>query len=297
VFGAAIFPRVPAPGSWAALTLLGPVIALIAVRVRRLRDLSRATARELVRFKFIGDHASDWIFLLGVAGQIQYVNRTACASLGCVEDEIIGSDFEALVPEPQRPALRKLLREALAGPVHPMDFAFQRLDGTSVLMEVICTGVRAQGDQVIHLAARDITERRQIEQKLREMRHWESLGVMAGGMAHDFNNLLLVVIGNAELARDLLPAGHAAGAMLQGVVLAGERSADLVRLMLAASGHRDRQSEPLDLDHMLNWILSIRTLPEGIRSARMSSRRSFGRSPLHRNPPLEPDCKCGGVLW
>ncbi len=268
LFGATLFPHTPAPQNWVILTLLGPMLAFIAVRVRRLRDLNRANARELVRFKFIGDHASDWIFLLDVSGELQYVNQTASRSLGWPETELIGRSIETLVAESQRAALRELLQNARSGPVPPLEISFQRADGTPALMELICTGVRAQGDQVIHAAARDITERRQIEQKLREMRHWESLGVMAGGMAHDFNNLLMSVIGNAELARDLLPPGHAAGQMLEGVVTAGERSADLVRMMLATSGHRDRQSEALNLDNMLTWILSSRTLPGNVRVSR-----------------------------
>jgi two-component system cell cycle sensor histidine kinase/response regulator CckA len=268
VFGVNFFPHMPGPLSWIALTLLGPMLAMISARVRRLRDLNRATARELARFKFIGDHASDWIFLLGVSGKIQYANRTASISLGWSEYELTGRPLETLVPEPQRAALHELVQGAQSGPVHPLEVTFLRHDGTAALMELICTGVRAQGDQVIHAAARDITERRQLEQKLREMRNCESMGVMAGGLAHDFNNLLMSVIGNAELAKDFLPAEHEAREMLDGVVSAGERSADLVRMMLATSGHRERESEPIDPGHVLNWILSSRTLPENVRVSR-----------------------------
>lgn len=267
-FGVNFFPHTPGPLSWIALTLMGPMLAMISVRVRRLRDLSRANARQLARFKFIGDHASDWIFLLGVSGEIQYANRTACLSLGWSEAELTGRTLETLVAPAQGAALHDLVQTAQSGAVHPLEVTFQRNDGTPVLMELICTGVRAQGDQVIHAAARDITERRQLEQKLREMRNWESMGVMAGGLAHDFNNLLMSVIGNAELAKDFLPADHGARVMLDGVVSAGERSADLVRMMLATSGHRERQSETIDLSHVLNWILSSRTLPENVRISR-----------------------------
>ena len=264
-FGIRFFPHPPGVLSWLALALLGPVVATIFVRVRETRDLAVATARELARFKFIGDHASDWIFLLSGSGEIQYANRTACTNLGCQEAVLIGRRLETLVPEAERPALRGLLTAARSGPVPPLEITFRREDQSTVLIELICTGVHTEQDQVIHAAARDITERRQIEQKLRDMRHWESLGVMAGGMAHDFNNLLMSTIGNASLARDLLPPGHPSGEMIDGVISAGERAADLIRLMLDTSGHKNRDAELLDLSHVLNWILSSRTLPAKVR--------------------------------
>ena len=265
VFGVRFFPHPPGPLSWLALALLGPVVATIFVRVRATRDVAVATARELARFKFIGDHASDWIFLLSGSGEIQYANRTACTDLGWQEAVLMGRPLETLVPEPERPALRELLTGARAGPVPPLEISFRREDESAVLIELICTGVHTREDQVIHAAARDITERRQLEQKLRDMRHWESLGVMAGGMAHDFNNLLMSTIGNASLAKDLLPPGHPSGDMIDGVISAGERAADLVRLMLATSGQKNRDGELLDLSHVLNWILSSRTLPTKVR--------------------------------
>ena len=265
IFGVRFFPHPPGLLSWLALGLLGPVVATIFVRVRETRDLAVATARELARFKFIGDHASDWIFLLSGSGEIQYANRTACTNLGWREAVLIGRPLETLVPEPERPALRELLTAARSGPVPPLEITFHREDESAVLIELICTGVHTEQDQVIHTAARDITERRQLEQKLRDMRHWESLGVMAGGMAHDFNNLLMSTIGNASLAKDLLPPGHPSGEMIDGVISAGERAADLIRLMLATSGHKNRDGEILDLSHVLNWILSTRTLPAKVR--------------------------------
>jgi PAS domain S-box-containing protein len=274
-FGIGLFPRMPGPVSWISLSVLGPALTLISARVRRLSDRHRASTRDLARFKFIGDHASDWLFLIGMTGAIRYANRTACLSLGWSDEELNGRNFETLVTEPQRAALREVLQNARSGPVHSLEVNFQRNDGTTVLTELICTCVSTPGDQVIHAAARDITERRQIEQKVREMRNWESLGVMAGGLAHDFNNLLMIVIGNAELARDFLPRDHEARKLLDDVASAGERSADLVRLMLATSGYREGQSVSLDLDHMLSWILSSRTLPENVNVVREAEPVTF----------------------
>jgi len=130
--------------------------------------------------------------------------------------------------------------------------------------------------------ARDIGARKQIEQKLREVRHWESLGVLAGGLAHDFNNLLTSILGYATLAKEALPDGHEALPMLDSIVSAGERSAELVRMMLASAGYRPRYNERLDLYQLLDWMLVNRPLPTNVRVSRevestffTGDRRSF----------------------
>ena len=47
----------------------------------------------------------------------------------------------------------------------------------------------------------DITERKQLEDRLQNAEKYQSLALMAGGIAHDFNNLLTVILGNAALGR------------------------------------------------------------------------------------------------
>jgi two-component system cell cycle sensor histidine kinase/response regulator CckA len=262
---AIFFELAPSPVNWIALTLIGPVIALGFAHVRNYRDIGRAAALELARLKFIGDHATDWIFLLSDSGIVQYANRTACANLGWRESELLGRSLEIVLPQREGPGLRDLLRAAISGTVPPVEVTFEQRNKSTVVSELSFTAVRTGKDWVVHVAARDVTERRQIEERLREMRLWESMGVMAGGIAHEFNNLLMSVIGNAELAKESLPKGHHAAEMLDDVVAAGERSAELVRMMLATSGHRPRESEEVDPAHVLTWILSTHSLPEKVR--------------------------------
>ena len=79
---------------------------------------------------------------------------------------------------------------------------------------------------------RDVTERRQIEENLRQTQKLEVIGQLTGGVAHDFNNLLTAVIGNIELAERrtqddrLLHILHSASA-------AAERGAKLTSQLLA----------------------------------------------------------------
>ncbi|SPE35115.1 putative PAS/PAC sensor hybrid histidine kinase [Candidatus Sulfopaludibacter sp. SbA6] len=82
----------------------------------------------------------------------------------------------------------------------------------------------------------DVTERRRIEEQIRHTQKLESLGVLAGGVAHDFNNLLTGILGNASLALDSTSPYDRNRALLDEVMKAAERAADLTRQLLAYAG-------------------------------------------------------------
>jgi signal transduction histidine kinase len=83
-------------------------------------------------------------------------------------------------------------------------------------------------------------------------------------VAHDFNNLLTSIMGNASLAKQMLPEGHPVAGLLQSIVTAGESSAELVRMMLATSGYRPRYRQILRVDEILIKLLRERALPANV---------------------------------
>jgi PAS domain S-box-containing protein len=99
--------------------------------------------------------------------------------------------------------------------------------------------------------ARDITDRRALEQKLQQADKFDSIGVLAGGVAHDFNNLLVGIMGNVSLALDVLPESSPVRVMLEDAVIASERAALLTRQLLAYAGKGQFKVEKLDLSKLV----------------------------------------------
>ncbi len=97
----------------------------------------------------------------------------------------------------------------------------------------------------------DVTDRKRIEERLRQAQKTESIALLAGGVAHDFNNLLVGVMGNASVAREMLPETHPVTEMLDRILKASEQAADLTRQMLAYSGKGRLLSEPLNISELI----------------------------------------------
>jgi len=265
LFGAFILHVSAGSASWLALALVGGATAYGFARLRALRDRTAAVAEESEKLRFVMERVSDWLFLTDDAGIVRYVNQSACTQLLYTPEELLDrpvADLEAETPGGTLPAL---VAQSCEHTVAPAEIALKRRDGSRVIAEVSCTAIRTVGSLVVHVAARDITERKQLDQNLREALQWESLGALTGGLAHDFNNLLTAIMGNASLAREMLSANDPAVSLLGAIESAGERCAELIRLMLATSGYRPRNLSTLRVDRMAREAAASRPLPPGIQ--------------------------------
>jgi PAS domain S-box-containing protein len=240
-------------------------MAVLFSHFRQLNVAAREAARAIARFKYIADHATDTILQLDVTGRIRYANLMAAQHFGRSVADLTGSDIPGLLPAAQWESLREALVATRKGETRTVELILGRSGGSPLVLEMVCNGVWIEGEFIVHAAARDVTERRQIERRLSEVRHWESLGVMAGGMAHDFNNLLTTILGNASLVKNNLPPGDESEDLLNSVIDASERSADLIRLMLSTAGYRSPYIEWLHPALVLDHVLSLRPLPENVR--------------------------------
>src|SRR5580658_766908 len=88
------------------------------------------------------------------------------------------------------------------GRVKPCENIRKRRDGSQIQVALTISPIHHDDGSVAGASyiVRDITERKQFEQRLTQTQKMESLGVLAGGLAHDFNNLLTGIMGNASLA-------------------------------------------------------------------------------------------------
>jgi len=121
--------------------------------------------------------------------------------------------------------------------------------GRAITFDMAAEPLRdAEGRPVgVLCAAIDVTDRARREELLRHAQKLESVGQLAGGIAHDFNNLLTGILGNASLAKITARSGGDVTPLLDDVIRASQRAADLTRQLLAYAGKGKFYLETLDL--------------------------------------------------
>lgn len=119
---------------------------------------------------------------------------------------------------------------------------------------------------LVYAVARDVTERRELENQLRQSQKMEAVGQLAGGIAHDFNNLITAILLNAQRAQRDAEVGGAQYRRLDDIVDTCQRCSALTNKLLTFSRTKVVSHRTLDISSLVAEIggLVERVLPEHI---------------------------------
>ena len=219
------------------------------------RRTSEARLRALI------DNSLDLIVVVDPATRgVRFVSPSVTALLGYEREPGNSRDFfEFVHPADHEKAGATLARcAAEAGATDMVELRFRHKDGSWRWFEVAARGLqREPAMRGVLLSARDVTERRAMEEHLRQSQRLEAVGQLTGGVAHDFNNLLAVIIGNLDLLqRELREEGDLVQ-LVEGAMHASERGATLIRRLLAFSRRQTLSPRSLDLNQLVAGALDL----------------------------------------
>ncbi|MBO9544608.1 PAS domain-containing protein [Caulobacter sp.] len=121
----------------------------------------------------------------------------------------------------------------------------------------------------IYAVGRDVTQRKALEDQLRQSQKMEAVGQLTGGLAHDFNNMLTGILGGIDMVRRRIGEGRMADAerFLDAAMQSGQRAAALTHRLLAFSRRQSLDSRPLDVRDLVASMEDLlrRTLGEQVR--------------------------------
>ena len=183
----------------------GKVTGLVGVS-RDITDAKRAEEQMHLQFSAL-TAAANGIFITDRAGKIEWVNPAFTRLTGYRAEEVIGGNPRALKSGQHPPAFyANLWATITAGNVWHGEVVNKRKDGQLYTEDMTITPVRGTDGEIAHFVAikQDVTERRTLENHLRQAQKMEAIGTLAGGIAHDFNNILAAMFGYALSA----PAGR-----------------------------------------------------------------------------------------
>ncbi|MFI5244738.1 MAG: response regulator [Gemmatimonadales bacterium] len=197
--------------------------------------------------------------ILTTDDQLNVIEMNAAAErlFGVRRETAIGSSFADFVAERDRSRLRALLADFLAsGDVTTMlpgeeELHALRRDGSSFTFEASTSKLRADTATSLALVVRDVTERREAEEKRRQTQKMDAVRQLAGGLAHDFNNLLTAIVGRSQIIVRSLPADSAVRDGVSEIEKTATAAARLARGLLALSRREPLHPQRLSLNDIV----------------------------------------------
>lgn len=210
----------------------------------RLRDrvIGAATQGILITDSALADHP------------IVYVSPGFERLTGYASDEVVGRNCRFLQGPDTDPETKARLRQALrAEEPCTVEILNYRKDGSPFWNELSISPVRDPSGRLTHYVGvqSDVSGRRRLEQQFQHVQKMEAVGQLAGGIAHDFNNLLTIINGYCDVLLEQSSPESPDWEPLEEIRIAGERSANLTRQLLAFSRRQMLALEVLDLNAII----------------------------------------------
>jgi two-component system cell cycle sensor histidine kinase/response regulator CckA len=257
-------------GSWRDREAVGvnrlhdPDIGAVVVNYRdtTARRCAEAALEECERLhQSTFDEAPIGVAHTSLSGRFLRVNRWLCHVLGYSAEELRSLDFMAIThPDDVKQDVQARQR-LIAGmrDRYTREKQYRRKDGRFVPVNLAVSIHRnREGDAVYFIAViEDLTERKRLEQELRQAQKMEALGRLAGGIAHDFNNLLVAIGGYADLVVHSLGPDHPVRKDVAEIQAAARSAAALTRQLLAFSRRQILQPQVLDLNLVIRRVESL----------------------------------------
>ena len=230
----------------------------------RTLELTEALARlqeSERRFRlFVGGVTDYAIYMLDTEGVIANWNAGAERIKGYRADEIIGQHFSVFYSAKDREdgvPQRALMIAAQDGRFEAEGWRIRK-DGSRFWANVVIDAVRDDTGVLLGFAkvTRDMTERRAVDEQLRQSQKMEAVGQLTNGVAHDFNNLLATIIPNLELAQPHIKEERALK-YLDDAMRAAERGAQLTNQLLGFSRHQELITEPVDVNQLVSEVCEM----------------------------------------
>ena len=226
--------------------LKGHLSHLIPSLQRALREAEDRQARKRAeqalllseqRYRRLFEAAKDGILLLdAVTGHVLDANPSVLDLLGYSAEQVLGrSPAEVGICGNDAATHAAFVELTSRDYVRLSGVRLFSANGQFVDVEFVGSGYEVDAQRIIQVNVRDISERRRLENELRQSQKLEAVGRLAGGVAHDFNNMLTVINSYTELALKSLPPDHPLQSDLEEVRKAGIRAARLTGQLLAFS--------------------------------------------------------------
>ena len=242
------------------LALFVTVALLICWFNAALRAAQEGLLRSESNFRSLVTNAPYGICRCDARGHLVDANPALVSSLGYDSAaDLIGRNLSTLYADGQQWFLladQLRTQQSFEG----LTAEWTRKDGSITAVRLSGRAIQDERKNVtFEIFTEDVTERRALEQQLRQAQKMEAIGRLAGGIAHDFNNLLMVISGYSEFLLDRLGPDQALRGPAKEISSAAERATSLTRQLLAFSRKQMLTPKVIDLNAVVTENLKMLT--------------------------------------
>ncbi|MDF1499221.1 MAG: PAS domain S-box protein [Anaerolineales bacterium] len=229
------------------------------------KQAQEALQQSEANYRDIFEGVQDAIFVQSMDGQILDVNRRACEMYGWDREQLLQKSVLDLVPEGQPVVLPADLVNR-GTPENVLEGLNIRASGETFPVEITTRIQQLDGEQVMLVVIRDVTEARQAQKRAFLQDRLAAVGQLAAGIAHDFNNILGTIILYSELMMESDALAPKERDRLSTIIKQAQRGSTLTAQILDFSRRSVMEMHPIDLVPFLQDMekLLSRTLPENV---------------------------------
>ncbi len=228
------------------------VVLGTAFDITERKQAERALVANEEWYRSLLQHSSDVFCVLRADGTFVYVAASLPEVLGpAPERTLVGKNVLDFVHPDERAEAQSFLNRAAEKPgtTGPMEVRTTDRHGNYRTFEIFCNNrLDSSCIRGIVVNAREVSERKQLEEQLRQSQKMDALGRLAGGVAHDFNNVLTSIFVYTEILDDRLQENPSLLTKVHEIRKAAERATRLTRQLLAFSRHQVEAARPMDLN-------------------------------------------------
>jgi two-component system cell cycle sensor histidine kinase/response regulator CckA len=238
------------------LTLFVFVALLICSFNAALRSAQDGMRRSEINFRSLVTNAPYGICRIAVDGTLLDINPAFGSMLAYGSNELLGRNMATLYSDPRQ--WSQISSHLLSvREFRGLDADWVRKDGSTTAVRLSGRALEEEREITFELFAEDVTERRALEQQLRQAQKMEAIGRLAGGIAHDFNNLLMVISGYSEFLMERAAPNELLLGPAREIGAAAERATSLTRQLLAFSRKQMLAPRVLDLNALVTENLKM----------------------------------------